>query len=182
MDYPGGFKHCLASASKCSDLTALGTTWATGLYLKLPRWRQRAAKSRNEWVRVKIRISQDAFVYEITPHTSFLSLSKGVCVWERKRHSDREADRPTDCVLRAGRKGGIHVCVQRHTSWKSCISDSNKAHLPQMKTNPIVFFKIIPKSQFALLIFSVNLYFINNECEWSFLKLNEKKIYCISKH
>ena len=52
-----------------------------------------------------------------------------------------------------------------------------------MKTNSMVFFKIIPKSQFALLIFSVNLYFIINECaEWSFLKLNEKKIYCISKH
>ena len=52
-----------------------------------------------------------------------------------------------------------------------------------MKTNSVVFFKIIPKSQFALLIFPVNLYFINNECaEWSFLKLNEKKIYCISKH
>lgn len=115
----------------------------------------------------------------LTHHSS--ACQKG-CVCERKRHRDREADRPTDCVLRAGRKGGIHVCVQRHTSWKSCTSDSNKAHLPQMKTNPIVFFKIIPKSQFALLIFSVNLYFINNECEWSFLKLNEKKIYFISKH
>ena len=45
-----------------------------------------------------------------------------------------------------------------------------------MKTNSVVFFKIIPKSQFALLILPVNLYFINNECaEWSFLKLNEKK-------
>lgn len=106
LDHPGRFKHCLTSASKCSDLTALGTTWATGLYLKLPRWLQRAAKSRNEWVGVKIRISQDAFVYESMPHTSFPSLSKGVCVWEKETEGQtgRQIDPQTLVSWRQGGK------------------------------------------------------------------------------
>ena len=137
--------NCLASTFRWSNLTGVG--YDLGLFLKLLGWLQCAAKFENTGIRVEIRITLDGLLNVIMPPV-LPQLIKS-CESER---------------VCWGRGNGMRVVRDIYFE-KSCISDSYKAHQPTEKNALLPhnkhFFKTIPKSQLALLIFSVNLYFTN---------------------